>query len=174
MIDPIIDPRLFFWLLLRASLLSTTGLGNLPLLYDDLPTRGWATEREFAEAVAVSKISPGPTGLWVISLAYLVDGLRGALFATIAISLPPLLVLPLDRLYRRIGQHPLVQGFVQGLSLAVVGIFLVIFAGMLQEGGIDGGSLLILLATLLLGSIRGIPYALLLALAGLAGMLLYW
>ena len=76
-----IDPFVYLWLLLKASLVTTTGTGNIPVLYQDLIPRGWATDRQFAEALAIGKISPGPSGLWVISLGYLTDGPRGALLA---------------------------------------------------------------------------------------------
>jgi hypothetical protein len=67
-----------FWIMFRAALLSTTGTGNLPIVHQDLLARRWATDRQFAESLAIGQISPGPTGLWVISLGYLVGGLRGA------------------------------------------------------------------------------------------------
>lgn len=168
-----INPLLFFWLMLKASLFSTSGLGNLPILYDDLLGRGYATERQFAEALAVGKVSPGPTGLWVISLGYLMDGMRGAFLATVAISLPPLGVLVLERLYRRIGDHRMVQGFVEGLSLAVGGILLVIVFDMLREGGVDVVSVTIALASVGLGMVRNIPFIVLLGLAALMGVLVY-
>src|SRR6185436_8378534 len=89
----VIDALLFFWLMFKASLFSTSGSGNLPILHQDLLARGWATDRNFAESLAIGQISPGPSGLWVISLGYLLDGLRGALLTLVAITLPPLLVL---------------------------------------------------------------------------------
>jgi chromate transporter len=168
-----IDPLIYFWLLLKASLFSTGGSGNLPSLHADLLARGWASERQFAESLAIGQLSPGPTGLWVISLGYLTDGLRGALLAAVALSLPPLLVLAVDRLHRRIGDHPAVQGFVRGLSLAVSGIFLVVVATVLRSNGIDARSLLIVLASVGLALTGRAPVPLILGLAGLAGILLY-
>ena len=67
----------YFLLVLKASLLSTGGLGNVPGLHDDLvATRGWVTERQFAESIAVGQTSPGPNGVWVISLGYMIGGWR--------------------------------------------------------------------------------------------------
>lgn len=163
----------FFWLLLKASLFSTTGSGNLPILHQDLLARGWATDRQFVESLAIGQVSPGPTGLWVISLGYLIDGLRGALLALIAITLPPLLVLAVAGLYRRLGGHPAMQGFVRGLSLAVGGIFLVVLFGILRGVGFDPRGLLIVLGALGLGASRRLPVIAIMALAGLAGILLY-
>ncbi len=45
------NPLLYFWLFLKASLFSTGGFGNLPSLHHDLLARGWATESQFAESM---------------------------------------------------------------------------------------------------------------------------
>ncbi len=168
-----IEPLTYLWLLLKASLLSTTGTGNLPILHQDLIGRGWATERHFAESLAIGQISPGPSGLWVICLGYLTDGLRGALFATIAISLPPFLVLAINLLYRRIGRHPATHGFVRGLSLGGVGVFLVVLAGIMLASGVEPRSLLIAGAALALALTKRVPVIAVLALAAGAGVALY-
>ena len=168
-----IDWLVYFWLLLKASLFSTGGTGNLPSLHADLLARGWATDRHFAEALAVGQLSPGPTGLWVISLGYLTAGWRGAGLALVAATLPPLLVLLIDRLHRRMGAYPAVQGFIWGLSIAMVGIFLVVLAKLLLTNGLDVGAGLIVLATIGMARTRRVPVAGVLALAALAGMWVY-
>ena len=163
----------FFWLLLKASLFSTTGSGNLPILHQDLLARGWATDRQFAEALAIGQISPGPTGLWVISLGYLIDGLRGALLALIAVAVPPLVVLAIAGFYRRAGDHPAMRGFVRGLSLAVAGIFLVVLYGIMGTAGFEPRSFVLAAGALALGATRRVPVIGVVLLAALAGIALY-
>lgn len=165
-----INPFYFFWLVLRSSLFSTSGLGNLPQLYSDLTEGGWADDRAFAEALAVGQISPGPSGLWVVSLGYLLDGPRGALLAGVAIMLPPVAVLLIERLYQRIGAHPATRGFVSGLSLAVVGCFLVTMGDLLSESGLDLIALLIVAASFALALSRRVPVLVILGLAALVGI----
>ncbi|NJN17016.1 MAG: chromate transporter [Oscillochloris sp.] len=167
------NPLIFFLLMLRSSFFSTSGLGNLPQLYDDLISRDWATEQTFAEALAVGQISPGPSGLWVISLGYLLDGPRGVLLATLAIVIPPAGVLVLDRIYRRIGGHPAMEGFVRGLSLAVVGVFLVTLGDLLQNSGIAASTLLIAACSYGLAISGRVPVIVILALAAAAGILVF-
>lgn len=166
------NPWLYFWLLLRASLFSTSGTGNIPLVYAEFVPRGWATDAEFAQSLAIGQISPGPTGLWVISFGYLTDGLRGALLALLAITIPPLLVLGIDRLHRRIGQHPAVSGFVRGLSLAVVGVFLVVLGRLLASTGFAPATVLIVAVSIGLGALGRIPVVLVLLLAAGLGIVL--
>ncbi|CAN5533146.1 hypothetical protein BH10CHL1_BH10CHL1_35620 [soil metagenome] len=168
-----IQPLIYFWVLLKASLFSTGGTGNLPSIHADLLARGWATDRQFAEALAIGQISPGPNGLWVICLGYLTDGVRGSLLATLAISLPPMVVLAVVALHRRVGDHPAMQGFVRGLGLAVSGIFLVVVVRLLHENGIDVRSVVIVLVSIGLALTGRLPVPVLLGLAALAGALLY-
>ena len=164
------NPLLVFWLLLKGSLFSTGGFGNLPLLHQEMLDRGWASERDFAESLTLGQVTPGPNGLWVISLGYLADGWRGSLLALLAISLPPLLVLAVYRFYQRFRDHAAVEGFTRGLGLAVVGTFIVTVTNLLMGIGITPQSVLILAGSLILGSVQRIPVFAILGLAALAGM----
>lgn len=161
----------FLGLLLKASLFSTSGTGNVPSLHADLLPRGWATEGQFAEALAVGQVSPGPSGLWVISLGFLTAGMRGALLALVAITLPPLLILAVDHVYRRVQHHPVVEGFVQGLGLAVVGIFTIVLLHLLGSVGWSVRSVALTGASFALGLTRRVPVVVILLGAGAAGVL---
>jgi chromate transporter len=166
------NPLLYFWEILKASLLSTGG-GNIPILHDSLMQQGWVTDRQFAEALAIGQISPGPTGLWVICLGYLVDGLRGSLLSLVGITLPPILVLVVHRAYQSIGHLPATQGFVRGLGLAVAGVFLVVLANLMISTGINPATILILVGAMGLGLIRRLPVVVIIVVAALAGMALF-
>ena len=169
-----IHPLELFWIMLRASLLSTTGTGNLPIVHQDLLARGWATDRQFAESLAIGQISPGPSGLWVISLGYLVDGLRGAALTLLAIALPPALVLLLVHgFYRRFGGHPATRGFVRGLGMAVAGIFLMVLTGIAANAGWTATNLMIIVGAIALGATRRVPVLLVLTLAAMVGIALF-
>ena len=168
-----IDPGQFFWLILRATLFSTGGSGNVPILYNDLRPLGYATEQHFAEALAIGQVTPGPTGLWVVSLGYLLDGVRGALLATVAVTLPPLLILVVERVYRRVGTHWAVQGFLRGLGLAVAGAFVIVIVGLVRGSTFDLSSIGIVVASIGLGTTRRVPVPFIIAGAALLGVILY-
>lgn len=167
------NPLLYFWLFLKASLFSTGGMGSLPSLHADLLARRWAAERHFVEALAIGQVSPGPNGLWVVSLGYLTNGLMGAALALVALCLPPLLVLVIERAYRRVQHHPGVEGFARGLMLAVVGIFAVVLLGFLRNGGADIRSMSIALVSATLALTKRVPIVMILAGAAIVGMVLY-
>ncbi len=167
------NPLLYFWLFLKASLFSTGGLGNLPFLHQDLLALGWAKETDFISAIAVGQLSPGPTGLWTISLGYLTFGWRGAALALVAITLPTLLALVVVALHRRVEAHPAVQSFTRGITLGVIGLTLGVAWTLFQSTVTDWRGVAIALGALGLALSKRVPVVAVLALAALAGWLLY-
>ncbi len=163
----------YFWLFLKASLLSTGGLGNLPFLNHDLLALGWARQTDFVTAIAVGNVSPGPTGLWSISLGYLTLGWLGGLLALLALSLPPLLILVVSAFYQRIEHQSTVQNFIRGMGLGVVGLTLAIALGLANSSIADWRGIVIALCALGLALSKKVPVIVILALAAGVGVLLY-
>ncbi len=163
----------YFLLFLKASLLSTGGLGNLPFLHKDLMDLGWAQELDFLTAIAVGQVSPGPTGLWSISLGYLTFGWVGAALALAALSIPPLLTLLVEAFYNRLEARPAVQDFTRGLALGVVGLTLAVAAGLSRSVINDWRGIAIAAGALVLTMSQRVPVIVVLALAAVAGCLIY-
>ena len=168
-----INPLIYFLLFLKASLFSTGGFSNLPSLHQDLINNGWAKEVDFGQSIAIGQISPGPNGLWVISLGYFTYGYLGAFLALIAITLPPLLVLAVSAGYTRIEHQAWVQGAMYGVSLAVVGLLLTVVWTILRQPGVDWKGLLIAAGAFGLALSRKVNILIILGLAGLIGYLWY-
>ncbi|HEX2910217.1 MAG TPA: chromate transporter [Chloroflexia bacterium] len=167
------NPLLYFLVFLKASLFSTGGLGNLPSLHQDLLDYGWAQDADFAKAVAVGQVTPGPNGLWVISLGFITYGFMGVVLALVAIIIPPFSVLALAAVYRKIEHHRSVRGVMKGLSLAVVGSVVVV-AGALTVGAItDWRSAIIGLGAFILAMSHRVHVIFILLLAALAGLLFF-
>jgi len=163
----------YFWIFLKASLFSTGGTGNLPLLHADLLARHAATDQQFAEALAIGQLSPGPTGLWVIGLGYLTRGIAGSLLALVAIVLPPLSILVIRLGYRRVHDHPAVEGFMRGLTLAVCGISTVVLMTVLRSAGLSRMSIATMLASVALVATKKVPIPLIFTVASIAGIAIY-
>jgi chromate transporter len=168
-----INPFIYFLLFLKASLFSSGGFSNLPSLHQDLLANGWAVEADFGQSIAIGQISPGPNGLWVISMGYLTYGYLGALFALIAITIPALLVLAVSAGYTRMEHRAWVQGAMHGVSLAVIGLLLTVVWTILHQPGVDWKGLLIAAGAFGLAFSRKVNILIILSLAGLAGFLLY-
>src|SRR5689334_17406442 len=168
-----INPLIYFLLFLKASLFSTGGFSNLPSLHQDLIGAGWAADAQFGESLAIGQISPGPNGLWVISLGYLTYGYLGAAMALLAIALPPLLVLGIAALHGRIAQQRWVEGLMRGISLGVVGIALTVSWTIIHQPGIDWTGWPIAVVAFALALSRRLNLLVILVLAGVAGYALY-
>ena len=168
------DLLTFFWFVLKSYLFSTGGFGPLPSLHADLIGSGWASEKQFTEALAVGQLSPGPNGLWVVSLSYLVAGLPGALLACIALLIPPMFVLLVQHGHARIADHPATHGLLDGIVLVIVGTSVTILADLLISGGVDLTTLAIVAISAALAISRRVPVNAILVLAAIAGLLLYW
>lgn len=168
-----INPLHYFWLFLKASLLSFGGLGNLPFLHQDLLTLGWANENHFLDAIAVGQLSPGPSGLWSLSLGYLTFGWIGWFLALVALSIPPLLSLAVNSLYARVADRILVKEFSRGMMLAVIGMSLGVTWTLAQTTIVSVMDGLIVVATILLALSQKVPVIFIFLLAGLAGYFLY-
>lgn len=166
------SPLLLFWLVFKASLLSTGGLGNAPGLHADVVKSGLVDERAFANAIAVGQISPGPNGLWVVVLGYNLGGFLGAMGALFAAALPPLLVLGTSALYHRTSRHPAVEGLVWGLGLIVAGVTTAVMLGILRHAGLDPETIGIGVVALLVGLHGRVPVIVILVGAALLGLAL--
>lgn len=142
-------------------------------MHQDLIARRWATEANFGQALAIGQISPGPNGLWVVSLGYLTNGFVGAVLALVAITIPPLLVLVISARYAQLENSRLVIGAMTGISLAVIGITLTVVWTILHQSGVDGRGVVIAAVAFLFALSRKVNVLLIIVCAGLVGYLVY-
>jgi chromate transporter len=112
---------LFF--LKAGALIFGSGLAIVPFLHEGVVEgRGWLTEAEFLDAVAVGLITPGPVVIAAAFIGYLVAGFGGAAVASVAIFLPIYLgvVIPGPWFIRHKDDRWL-RGFVMGATAAAAG-----------------------------------------------------
>ena len=165
------DWMLFFWVVLKSILFSTGGFGPLPSLHTDFIAHGWASEKQFTEALSIGQITPGPNGLWVVSLCYLVAGLPGAVLACIALLLPPMLIVIVQRCHARIAHHPATQGLLDGVVLVIVSFSVIVLAGMFRNNGVDFGMIAIAVISAVLAISRRVSANMILVFAALIGLM---
>jgi len=99
------------------------GFAVIPHLKVMVASHGWATDRQFTDAVAIGKLTPGPVLLMATCLGYVQQGLAGALVATLSIFAAPfLLVVVLGTWLDRMRSRRWVRSALRGLTPAVVGL----------------------------------------------------
>ena len=123
-----------FLIFLKSSALAVGGLASLPLLRADLVPQ-YVTDAGIVQALAIGRLAPGPNGLYIVSLGYLVAGWTGALYALVGASLAPLAILPATALARRWLLSAWFGGLVRGVLLATAGLLLATGVTIVSVGG---------------------------------------
>lgn len=83
----------------------------------------WVTQTEFATAIALGQVTPGPILLSAAFIGYKLQGLWGALLATVAIFAPPaLLMVSAGQMMDRIKSSGHIQAALRGIRAAVIGM----------------------------------------------------
>lgn len=111
------------FIFLKASMLSSGSLQALPLLQEDLLLhRQILSDADFAKAVSIGRIAPGPSGLFALSIGYFAAGFGGVLAALIGITLPPFFGIGLVKAHRRLAGQGWVVGATRGVTATTVGL----------------------------------------------------
>ena len=135
----------------------------------------WLADRPFLDAVAIGIISPGPVVITATFVGYLLNNFSGAVAATLGMFTPSVaFVIVGTPVLRRYRTHPRVQGFIRGVTVAVVGVlvgtaFLVAKSAI---GDVATGLLLALGLTIAFFA-KKVPDQLLVAGGAVAGLVLY-
>ena len=114
------------------------GFVLIPVLQQKLEALGWLTPREFIDGVAISNLTPGPIAVLATFAGFHIQGVSGALVATLALFTPSLILMTfLSHGYSRLKEGPRVQDFLAGVTPAVVGM-VVSAAVLLAPGALRG------------------------------------
>ncbi len=164
------------WFFAKAGLfVFGSGLAIVPFLHGGVVNEmGWLSERQFLDAVAVAMITPGPVVITVAFIGHLVAGPLGACAAALGVFLPVyFMVILAAPLFRKHGQNPglkaLVQGVTAGAVGAISGSVVVLGRGAIR----DVPTALVALVSLALIWRTKIPEPLLVAGAGVLGLMFY-
>jgi len=117
---------LFLVFLKLGAVVFGSGYVLLAFLRADLVVhRGWLTDSQLVDAVAVGQVTPGPVFTTATFVGYLLGGVRGSVVATVGIFLPAfLLVAASGPLVPRIRRSKIAGAFLDGVnvgSLALMG-----------------------------------------------------
>ncbi len=116
---------LLYFLLLKATLTSFSGMTSLPIVRQELVVeRKILTDRQLNTAVAAGRVSPGPNGLYLVSVGYMAAGAAGACAGWCALITPAFLIIGLLRMLGTAVNHPRMETVVRAVTLASAGLIL--------------------------------------------------
>jgi len=132
----------------------------------------WLTNQEFIDGIAMGQITPGPIMISATFIGYKLAGIWGAIAGTIAIFLPPgLLIMIASHMISFLKESPTLKAVFKGIHPAVIGM---IFAASIIIGlsmPHEWLQLIILVVSFVLTFRFKIDILIIIPLSGLAGLL---
>ena len=100
------------------------GMAMVPILdHQVVDTLGWLTKREFADAVTLGQITPGPIAITATFVGYRVAGVAGCVVATLGTFGPPFLItVAVTRSLDAFRRSPWIAATMRALTPVVVGV----------------------------------------------------
>lgn len=134
-----------------GAILYGSGYVLFAFLDSELVQNGWLTRQQLLDAVAVGQITPGPVLTTATFIGWQLNGISGALFATIGIFLPAFLfVLLLNPLIPKMRKSKLVSGFLDGVNIAAVALIIAVCLEMGRDTLLDWRTTAIAIASFVL------------------------
>ncbi len=136
--------NVFFTFLKVGALLYGSGMVLFAYLDAELVTRGWLTQQQLIDAVAVGQFTPGPVLSTATFVGYQLNGLGGAIAATVGIFLPSFLfVLLLNPLIPKMRKSLVFGYFLDAVNVAAVAVIAAVLVTMSKATLIDWKPILI-------------------------------
>jgi chromate transporter len=130
---------------LKGGLLTFGGAYTaIPFVRNDTVGRGWMTDAQFLDGLALSGMLPAPLVIFATFVGWISGGLWGALAITAGMFLPAFAFSMI--LYERleaIAEHKRLQSFLAGVAAGVVGLIAVTLADLTQAAAADTPSLIV-------------------------------
>jgi chromate transporter len=134
----------------------------------------WLTTAEFANAIAMGQITPGPVIITATFIGYRVAGYLGALVATLAIFFPPGIVMIIfSGFLKRIKDSPVITAIFKGMRPAIIGMIFSASVTIGKGAELSWPSALIFLTVFILLIKFKMNVVWMIPLAGIAGILLF-
>jgi chromate transporter len=173
----VVSPLGLFWFFAKAgAVVFGSGLAIVPFLYGGVVRdRGWLTDQQFLDAVAVAMITPGPVVITVAFIGYLVSGFEGATLAALGVFLPCYLfvIIPAP-FYARFADNPRLKAFVDGITAAATGAIAGAVFVLAKRAIVDVPTLLIFLGALASVTwLKRVPEPVVIVAAGVVAILVW-
>src|SRR3989454_984613 len=142
---------LFVVFLKVGAVVFGSGYVLLAFLRADLVVhRGWLTDSQLVDAVAVGQVTPGPVFTTATFVGYLLGGIRGALVATVGIFLPAfLLVAASGPLLPRIRRSKIAGAFLDGVNVGSLALMAAVTWELGRASLVDSLTVVLAVASLI-------------------------
>ena len=149
------------------------GYAMLPCFQRELvEKKGWLTDEELLDLNAVAQCTPGVIAVNTATFCgYRTHGLAGALWATIGILVPPMIIVTIiSAFFWSFAENPWVQHALAGVRACVCALIINSTVRLYRKAILDVPTFLVFLAVFLLAAFVGLSPAILVIGAGLFGL----
>lgn len=142
--------NLFLIFLKIGAVLYGSGYVLFAFLDTELVSTGIMSRATLVDAIAIGQFTPGPVFSSVTFIGYQINGLSGAIIATIAIFIPSFLfVAILNPLVRKMRNSPEIAIFLDAVNVASIAIIVAICYRMGRDSIVDWRTALILISSII-------------------------
>jgi len=158
--------------LLKATLTSFSGLASLPMIRSDFVLHyHLLTDRQLNTAVAAGRLGPGPLGIYVVSVGYMVAGVPGACAGWLAMITPAFLIIPMLRFLGNRAEHRRMKSVTRTVLLAGAGLMAAAAAPLARDAITGPMTLAIAVTSFLLIAVTRVDTLWIMLGAAIAGLL---
>ncbi|MDR3215489.1 MAG: chromate transporter [Bacilli bacterium] len=112
---------------IKVGLFSFGGFGGIPLIQQEVINHyQWLNIDDFINMITISQLTPGPIGINIATFTgYTLDGLSGALIATMGYVLPSLIIITIiGHLYFKYRDIKVLDNILKGIRPAIIAIII--------------------------------------------------
>lgn len=127
------------------------GYAMLPLIKQEIVSRGWMQEEDFTDIIALAQAAPGLLAVNIsIFTGYRLRGVKGSIVATLGSILPSFaIILAIAAVFSGYRDNPVVIKMFKGIRPVIVALIAVPMIQMAQKGNKTWWSWCIMLAALI-------------------------
>ena len=141
--------KIFLTFLKVGAILYGSGYVLFAFLDAELVANGWLTRQVLIDAVAVGQMTPGPVLSTATFIGWQMNGVSGAMVATIGIFLPSFLfVLILNPLIPKMRKSPMIGAVLDAVNVAAVALIIAVCIGMGRDTLTDWRTIFIAIVSL--------------------------
>ncbi|MBO7085772.1 MAG: chromate transporter [Bacilli bacterium] len=124
---------LVFWTFFKIGLFTIGGgYAMIPMIESEVMNRGWISEAELANFLAISESTPGPFAINVATfIGFRQFGVVGSLVATLGMILPSfIIIIIIFKIYEKVIGSKTVKSVLNGIKAVVIGLILAVVANL--------------------------------------------
>lgn len=116
------------WAFIKIGFCSFGGLTMIPVILDEVTKKGWMTESQVMDVMALAEITPGSMGINCATfVGYRIDGVLCAIVSSLGVMVPSLtLCMAAAHFLKKLKGNPTMEHALWGIRPACVGMLIAV------------------------------------------------